>query len=333
MLTHGNLQSDIDGCVKHVGFVAADTFLGVLPQFHSFGLTALTLLPLYVGSTVVYSARFIPRKIIGLMKKHRPQVFMAVPSMYTALLSVKQSEADDYKSLTYAVSGGEPLPSETTKQFRERFNVQLLEGYGLTETSPVTHWARPQPFREGSVGQNLPIVTAVTVDDDNRLLPRNVEGEILVAGPNVMAGYYNLPAETAATFINLTHPETREPLRYFRTGDIGRIDQDGFLFITGRKKEMLIIAGENVFPREIEEVLNRHPSVNASAVIGKKDDMRGEIAVAFIELTEDAEFDEQALRAHCRENLAPFKTPREIHVIDELPRNPTGKIIRRQLKA
>jgi long-chain acyl-CoA synthetase len=170
----------------------------------------------------------------------------------------------------------------------------------------------------------LPDVEEKVVDTEGRCLGPGEEGEVCIRGPNVMPGYYHLPDQTAAVF---------DDEGYFKTGDMGRIDADGHLYITGRIKEMLIIGGENVFPREIEEVLNAHPSVHDSAVIGMTDPSRGEVPLAFVELAEDADFDETALRAHCRELLAQYKVPREIRLLEKLPRNPTGKIMRRALSA
>ncbi|MCC7147397.1 MAG: AMP-binding protein [Phycisphaeraceae bacterium] len=336
MLSHGNFSANVRDCIVHAELTRADVFLGVLPQFHSFGLTALTLLPLTLGAKVVYTARFIPKRIIELMREHKPDVFMAVPSMHGALLSVKEAAAEDFASIRYTISGGEPLPFAIYEEFQSRFGATILEGYGLTETSPVTHWATPRHHRLHSVGRALPHVTQFILDDDLKPLPYGQDGEVFLAGPNIMQGYFKLPKETAAALIDLdvTLPDGR-PFkgRALRTGDIGRIDTDGFLFITGRKKEMLIIGGENLFPREVEEVLNHHPSVKDSAVIGKNDGMRGEVPIAFVEIQEGAAFDETALRAFCRQRLAGYKVPREIHPIDALPRNPTGKILRRQLNA
>ena len=257
---------------------------------------------------------------------------MAVPSMYGTLLSVKDATPDDFASVRIPISGGEPLPDATYEAFKQKFAVRLLEGYGLTETSPVACWCTPDMRKRHSVGTPLPDVEFCIVDNDDQPLPTGEEGEILITGPNIMAGYYNLPKATAEAIDQLPHPDTGRDTRYFRSGDIGKLDEDGFLYLTGRKKEMLIIAGENVFPREIEEVLNRHDTVAASAVIGKTDGMRGEVPIAFVELVEDAAFDDTALRAHCRDNLAQFKVPREIRHLDELPRNPTGKIMRRHLE-
>jgi long-chain acyl-CoA synthetase len=324
MLTAGNLQANIRQCVEWIGFTPVDTLVGVLPQFHSFGLTVLTLLPLSVGCRVVYTARFVPRKILGLLRTHRPTAIVAIPSMYNVLLHTKSAADDDFSSLQYIVSGGEPLPQSVAEGFRERFGKPINEGYGLSETGPVANWCRPQDHKPGSVGMPLPDVQEKVVDGEGRRLGPGEEGEICIRGPNIMPGYYGLAQQTAAVF---------DDEGYFRTGDMGRIDADGHLFITGRIKEMLIIGGENVFPREIEEVLNAHPSVHDSAVIGVSDPSRGEVPLAFVELAEDAGFDETALRSHCREHLAQYKVPREIRLLEKLPRNPTGKIMRRALSA
>lgn len=333
MLSHGALQANVTGVIEHAELTEADTFLGVLPQFHAFGVTALTLLPLFLGAKVVYTARFIPRKLIDLLRQHKPDIFIAVPSMLGALLSVKNATAEDYACLSYAVCGAEPLPQSIYDAFKERYQLGLLEGYGLTETAPVTNWSTPKKSRLHSVGMSLPGVRNFIVDEQNNLLGPDEEGEILISGPNVMMGYWHLPEQTESVMQYLEVPGEKEPVRAFRTGDIGKLDAEGFLYITGRKKEMLIVGGENVFPREIEEVLNQHPSVKASAVIGKPDDMRGEVPIGFVEIEDDSTFDDTALRNHCREHLAQFKVPRDIRQLDELPRNPTGKILRRELKA
>ncbi len=324
MLTNGNLAANVRQCIEWAGFRRTDVMLGVLPQFHCFGLTVLTLLPLHAGCKVVYTARFMPKKILTLLETHRPTAVVAIPSMYNALLATKSATKDHFRSLRWVVSGGEPLPEAVFDGFRSRFGVTINEGYGLTETGPATNWCRPEDHKRRSVGMALPDVEERIVAPDGAVLGPDEEGEICIKGPNVMPGYYNLPDATAAVF---------DGDRFFRTGDMGRMDEEGHLFITGRIKEMLIIGGENVFPREIEEVLDAHPSVHASAVIGASDPSRGEVALAFVEMEEGASFDETALRSHCRERLAQFKVPREIRRVEALPRNPTGKIMRRELSA
>jgi long-chain acyl-CoA synthetase len=324
MLTHRNLGSNVRQCLQHVDLHHGDVLLGVLPQFHSFGLTVLTLLPLFRGLKAVYSARFVPQQIIRLCREHRPTLFVGIPSMYNALLSVKQAKPDDFASIRYLVSGGEALPEDVLDRFRERFGATICEGYGLTETAPVTNWCRPHEWRRRSVGKPLPGVEELIIDPaTGQPLPPGRDGEVVIRGPMRMLGYYNLPEETAKAI---------DRAGWLHTGDMGRFSEDGHLSITGRIKEMLIVGGENVFPREIEEVVNRHPSVKDSGVVGLADPMRGEVPIAFVELEEGAEFDEKAILAICREQLAGYKVPRDIRVLEALPRNPTGKILRRELQ-
>ena len=242
--------------------------------------------------------------------------------MFNAILNAKSSSPDHFDSIRIALSGGEALPDSVYEGFRENLGLTILEGYGLTETSPVTNLCRPEEQRRGSVGMPIIDVHERIVGEDENDLPAGQDGEIRITGPNIMKGYYNLDEETKLAFDNKG---------YFKTGDMGQLDEDGFLYITGRIKEMLIIGGENVFPREIEEALTNHPDVLAAGVVGRSDASRGEVAVAFIELTEGAKFDEHELRSWCREIIAPFKVPKNITVLDELPRNPTGKIMRREL--
>ncbi len=316
------LAANVSQCAEWGAVTERDVFLGVLPQFHCFGLTVLTLLPLTAGGKVVYTARFVPRRLFELMRRHRPTGFVGIPAMYNALLSDRKATSADFTSYRYLISGGEPLSSRVRERFEERFGITISQGYGLTETSAVLNWCRPEDGKPESVGKPLPGVEEVVTDIRGNPLPPGEEGEIRVRGPNLMTRYFKLPELTARAF---------DANGYFKTGDLGRIDESGHLFITGRISDLIIIAGENVFPTEIEEVLNTHPSVADSAVIGVPDPARGQVPVAFIELAEGATFDETALRAHCREHLATYKVPRSVQVIDELPRTPTGKVLRRAL--
>jgi len=332
MLTHKNLSANVRQCRNWVGLNPGDAMVGVLPQFHSFGLTVLTLLPLTVGIKAVYTARFKPVKLLELFREHRPRLFVGIPSMYAALANSKSARPEDFESIEFIVSGGEPLPDAVAEQFFGRFGRRIAEGYGLTETAPVSNWCRPHEFKKHSVGMPLPgIDQRIRCIETRRDLPAGEEGEIVMRGPNIMRGYYKMPEETEETFEG----------DYFRTGDIGTHDRDGHLFITGRLKEMLIVGGENVFPREIEEILNTHPLVFASGVVGRHDDVRGEVPVAFVELCPETGHevtDEQRealpdeLRALCRDRLAGYKAPKEVRILKELPRNPTGKILRRDLR-
>lgn len=324
MLTHDNITSNIRQIERHVTITRSDIVMGVLPQFHSFGLTVLTLLPLTLGLKVIYTARFLPPKIVRLIREHRPTMMIGIPSMYNALLTVKDASAEDLASLRYTVSGGEPLPQAVFDRFKERFGITLNEGYGLTESSPVSNWCRPFEFRRGSVGKPLPDIDQRIIEPSSgRVLGPNQDGEVIMRGPNIMKGYFKLPEETAKTL---------DKDGFLHTGDQGRLDAQGHLSITGRIKEMIIVGGENVFPREIEEVLNQHPAVSASAVIGVMDESRGELPWAWVEMKEGEIFSESVLRSWCRERLAGYKVPREIQQIEKLPRNPTGKIMRRELR-
>lgn len=324
MLSHHNLRSNIRQFCEHIHLSKDDVMCGVIPPFHSFGLTVLTLAPLVVGFSLVCQPRFVPHRMVRLIREEKPTIFVAIPSMYAAINRVKDGHERDMRSLRLVVSGGEPLPTSVADAFRDRFGKEICQGYGLSEMSPVTHFSRPEDGLAGTVGTALPDVTTRIVDIDRGVdLPQGGEGEIRLDGPNKMRGYFKMPEQTAATFDEHGH---------LRTGDIGRIDAQGRLAITGRLKEMMIVSGENVFPREIEEVLERDPGVHACGVVGSPDDMRGEVPIAFVEMAEGFEFDESALRTLCREHLASHKVPRDIRVIDEMPRNPTGKVLRRELK-
>lgn len=322
-LTAGNLAANVQQCVDWAHFTRQDRFIGLLPQFHSFGFTVTTVLPLVLGCRSVYTARFAVARVLDLLRTHQPTAFLAIPSMYNALLQSKAAHADDLKSVRFIVSGGEPLPDAVYEGFFERFGVRICEGYGLTETAPVTNWTRPEEERRGVVGRPLDGVEEIIVDEGTgeRLGPGH-DGEVRIRGANVMKGYYQDEAATRAAF---------DDEGFFRTGDMGRLSEDGFLSITGRIKEMLIIGGENVFPREIEEVLVRHPAVLDAAVIGQSDAMRGEVPLAFVELIEGQDVDPSELRKFCNGPLPSFKVPRSVRIVDALPRNPTGKIQRRAL--
>lgn len=325
MLTHGNLSANIRQGVNGMDVTKNDVFLGVLPQFHAFGVTQLTLTPLTVGARVLYTARFRASTILKLAREHGATAFVGIPSMYNALIAAKQGTPEDLASMRLMVSGAEPLPDATLTRFREKFNVTICEGYGMTEMSPATNLALPGQYKVHSVGKPLVGVIQRVVDPaTEQELPVCAEGELRMKGPNLMAGYFRQPEATSEAIDNQG---------FLKTGDMAKIDEEGFLYITGRIKEMIIVGGENVFPREVEEVLNKHEAVNASGVIGVQDPLRGEVIVAFVELLEDQSVTGDELRTWCRQFLAGYKAPREVHIIKALPRNPIGKIIRRDLKA
>jgi len=324
MLTFGNLSANVQQCAQWAEIPRSAVFLGVLPQFHSFGLTVLTLLPLALGAKVIYTARFVPHRVLELLRLHHPAVMLAVPSMLNRLLEARGATREAFASVTNLVSGGEPLPPQVFDGFRERFGILLNEGYGLTETSPVANWCRPRDHRRFSVGPPLPGVEEKIVGPDGTRLAMGQEGEVRIKGPNVMKGYHRLPAETAAAF---------DSEGFLKTGDMGRFDADGHLYITGRIKEMLVIAGQNVFPQAIEVVLDAYPGVACSAVFGIPDPGRGQIPVAVVEPAPGASLDARELRAHCRRRLPSYQVPRRVLMIERMPRSSTGKILRNELRS
>lgn len=323
MLTYGNLQSDVEACIAHAGLQGKHKFLGILPLFHSTGLLAMLIAPTVLGAQTVYIGRFSPVATLNAIREHQISIVAAVPSMYGAILRLKDAKPEDFKPLYAAISGGEPLPPALREAFQQRFGIAICEGYGLTETiGPITFNA-PQSYRGGSVGRPIPGAQAKIVDDDGMPLAAGQTGEIWLKGPMVMKGYYNLPNESAAA---LTGDG------FFKSGDLGHLDSDGYLFITGRKKELIIVAGEKAVPREIEDMLLRHPAVADAAVVGKKDPSRGEVVVAFVILKEGQTTKPDELRDFARgQGLVQWKVPREVTVVTELPRSPTGKVLKRVL--
>jgi long-chain acyl-CoA synthetase len=323
ILTYNNLQSDVDAAIQHAALQHKHKFLGVIPLFHSFGITAMMLAPIQLGAQVIYMARFSPVAAVNAIREHQVSLAFGVPSMFGAMAHLKSASADDFKSIYAMISGGEPLSPVLHQRFQERFGVNLYEGYGLTETSPVVALNTPQEHRLGSVGKAVPGAEVKIVDEEGRGVAAGATGEIWLKGPMIMKGYYHLPDETAAA-LTADH--------YFKTGDLGHLDADGFLFITGRKKEMIIVAGEKAAPREIEEVLARHPAVAEAAVVGKPDPGRGEVVVAFVVAKEGQALAADQVRDFCRtQGLAQWKCPREIIPVPDLPRSPTGKILKRVL--
>lgn len=334
MLTNRNLESNAKDAMIHARFTERTVFLGVLPLFHTFGLMATGFVPFALGCKVIYRARFSAPAVFEAIEQHQAECIFAVPTMYSVLLNSKSGKPDSLQSVKLAISGGEPLPVTLIHDFREKFGVTLMEGFGLTETSPIVAISMPWANKPGSVGKVIPDVQVKTVDEQGNELPRGADGgELWIKGPNVMKGYYKKPDLTAEV---LTEPEA-DGLPWFKTGDIARIDEDGYLFITGRKKDMIIMAGEKVFPREIEDVIRQHPAVAHNAVIGAKDPTRGEMPVAFIQLHEEYQKGEKPaptandIRNFVREHIAPYKAPKEVYFLNEMPKTPTGKILKRDL--
>ncbi len=311
-LTHTNLLSNARGLIARAGLTGDEVFLGVLPIFHAFGLTGSLVIPLLLGSEVTYQPRFHLERSAAIITERGVTVFIAVPPMF-GLFARSRGHDEGLRGVRLPVSGGEALPPAYRDAYQQRFGRDVLEGYGLTETSPVVAVNLPDAHRPGTVGRPLPGVEVRIAGEDR---------EIQVRGPSVMKGYFNRPDENAHSF-------TADG--WFRTGDMGQIDADGYLSITGRIKELIIRGGEKIMPREVEAVLQQYPGVQEAAVIGEPDGDRGEAVVAFV-VPGDPPATAEALRDFCRERLAEFKVPRRITVARDLPRGPTGKLLKRALR-
>jgi long-chain acyl-CoA synthetase len=320
VLTHRNLLSNVASCQQAGGFGPEDTFLCLLPFFHTYAITGTFLLPALNGSKMVLVDRFQPLKVLGLIAEHGVTCFLAIPSMYRVLAG---AEGDfDVSTVRFPISGGEPLPVAVAEAFGQRFGVDIFEGYGQTEASPVVSLNVPGSRKVGTVGRALPGVEIAVWSENGEALPTGEIGELMVRGENVMQGYHRLEEETAQTVTG----------GWLHTGDLGSMDADGFVTITGRKKDLIISAGENIFPREIEEVLVQHPGVREVAVIGVPDEVRGEVPKAFVIPEEDQSPAEADLKRFCRERIAGYKVPKTFEIVEDLPRNASGKVLKRMLK-
>jgi long-chain acyl-CoA synthetase len=325
MLTFGNLHFDTIHSIEAIQLKHEHVFLGVVPLFHALGMMASMLAPIQLGAKAVYLSRFSPVAGIKAIRDHKVSIMFGVPSMYGAIANMKSATAEDFAGMFAVMSGGEPLSTSLRETFKQKFGPTILEGYGLTETSPCIAFNTPAANKPGSVGRPVPGAEFRFTDDNGQPVPQGQTGEIWVKGPMVMKGYFNLPDVTA----NVLTPDG-----YFKTGDLGKIDDDGYIFITGRKKDMIIVAGEKVFPREVEEILMKVPTVQEAACVGKKDEGRGEVVVAFVQPKPDQTVTEQQLKEACKEaGLPNWKTPREYHIVADLPRSPTGKVLKRELSA
>ncbi|MEU5790661.1 long-chain fatty acid--CoA ligase [Micromonospora purpureochromogenes] len=327
-LSHANLVLNALTCNRLFGALATDheRHLITLPLFHSFGSTVQMNAGFAVASTLVLLPRFAADQVVALLAREKITFFAGVPTMYWGLLGALTEDVDVAeiaRTIRVAVSGGASLPVEIIKQFKERFGVQILEGYGLSETSPVATFSDPErDARPGSIGVPIWGVEVKLIDPEWKAVEGVDEvGEIAIRGHNIMKGYYSRPGATA------------EVMRdgWFRTGDLARRDADGFYYIVDRAKDMIIRGGFNVYPREIEEVMLTHPAVSLVAVIGVPDESHGEEMKAFVIKKPGAEITEDELIAWCKENMAAYKYPRFVQFTDALPMTATGKILKREL--
>ena len=320
MMTHGNLLHNVASCREVLRAVGEDRFVVVLPMFHSFMLTVGILLPLSVsGSILLIKSLHPPKNIIQDVVQNRATILPAVPQFFRTLM---HPSVPAQLPLRLCISGGAPLPGEILREFSTKFPFPLVEGYGLSEASPVVTFNPLDRQKAGSIGKAIPHVEVSVQADDGTLLPAGQTGEICVRGGNVMQGYWNQPAETAKCMRD----------GWLLTGDVGHVDDEGYYFITDRKKDMLLVNGINVYPREIEEVLYKFAGVKEAAVIGVPDARKGEQPMAFVAPHDGATLDEKAILHFVREKLADYKVPRRVVTVDSLPRNATGKVLKTALR-
>ncbi len=323
-LTHGNLTTNaatvaadlIQACFQ-------DVIFGGLPLFHSFGQTCGLNTAVRVGACLTLVSRFTPEKALQVIARDRVTVFEGVPTMYVALLAAPDRGECDLSTLRVCVSGGAALPVEVLRGFEAEFGCMILEGYGLSETSPVASFNHPDRVRKpGSIGTPIRGVRMRVVDDNGAEVAPGTVGEIAIRGDNLMKGYWGR-VEASAEAI---------PDGWFRTGDLGRTDADGFFYIVDRKKELIIRGGYNVYPREIEEVLYEHPSIVEAAVIGVPDESLGEEVGAAVVLKPAATATVEEIRDFVKGQVAAYKYPRHVWVLPALPKGPTGKVLKREIR-
>jgi long-chain acyl-CoA synthetase len=336
MLTHGNLHANIDQMRQvPIAIGPEDVALCVLPLFHIFGLNVVLNMGIEAGARIVLSARFDAAAALDAIRANQVTVICGAPPVFVAWLALPDAPRDAFSNVRVAVSGAAPLTKEVLNGFRERFDVTIWEGYGLTETSPaLTSTAIGGVPKPVCVGRPLPGVELRIVDDDgDDIEDVGDPGEIVVRGPNVFKGYWNKPKETEAAFIGPGGTPGTPGDGWFRTGDIGVLDDDGDLFIVDRSKDLVIVSGFNVYPREVEDVLRKHPNVGDVAVVGVHDDKTGERVRAIVVADPPGEsVTEDVLIEYCRKSLAPYKIPKEIEVVSDIPRNAAGKVLRRELR-
>lgn len=322
MLTHKNLYSNARDIGAYLQFSEEDRIITVLPMFHVFCLSVCLNASLISGATMIIFPKFSPKEVFIQAKEHQATVFAGVPTMYNFLYQSTDGRPEDFASLRLCISGGSSMPVALLENFEEKFNVKVSEGYGLSEASPVTAFnPLDRPRKAGSIGCSIMNVENKVVNEMGEELPVGEVGELTVRGPNVMKGYYKQPEETAAAVKG----------GWLYTGDLAREDEEGYFYIVDRKKDLIIVGGYNVYPREVEEVLYSHPDIVEGAVLGVPDPNYGEAVLAFV-VAKDEKLNQEMVMEYCRGRLAEYKLPQQIEFLEELPKNTTGKILRRVLK-
>lgn len=320
VLTHKNLISNASAFKKVLPVTAADNVLCVLPLYHCFAWTCTILNSLLCGASITILEAFAPKETIAVIKEYGVTVIYGVPPMYNYFIRVGNPE--DLAGVKIFISGGASLPEKVAQQFADKYGTKIIEGYGLSEASPVVTLNPVQKPKYCSIGKALPGLEVKVVDSKGEVLPPGVVGEIAVRGPSVMQGYFNLPDESARTLKD----------GWLHTGDLAYQDTEGYFFVVDRLKDLIISNGENIYPREIEELLYAYPGIIEASVIGVADELRGQVARAYIVLAEGHSFNKKAVREYLQNNIAAYKLPRDFIIVDALPKNQTGKILKRVLR-
>lgn len=306
VLTHGNLASELNVCHETFRRTPDDIGLCLIPLFHSFGVTVNMLNVIQAGCSTVMMDRLTMDSLFSTMEREKVTYIVAVPRLYMGMVFYEKASKYDLSSLSLCVTGGSAMPPDFIPVFEQKFNVRILEGYGLTEASPACSFNRIEAVaKPGSIGTALDGIDIKIVDENGREVPRNTVGELIVRGGNVMKGYYKDEEATAAVLKD----------GWLYTGDLGRMDEEGYIFLTGIKKRMIITSGFNVYPREVETVLEMHPAVKECRVLGKQDLMRGELVKAQVVLRDGFHPDEKDIIRHCKAYLSPYKVPREVEFV------------------
>jgi long-chain acyl-CoA synthetase len=323
-LTHANLATNVSIVATDLLRIGPDDVVfGGLPLFHSFGQTCGLNAAIGAGACLTLVSRFAPDKVLQVLARDRVTVFEGVPTMYVALLGAPNRDDHDLSALRVCVSGGAALPLEVLRGVEAAFGCILLEGYGLSETSPVASFNHPDRARKaGSIGTPIRGVEMRLVDDDGKDVPPGEVGEIVIRGHNVMKGYWRRPEATAEAIVD----------GWFHSGDLARVDDDGYYVIVDRKKELIIRGGYNVYPREVEEVLYEHPAVVEAAVVGIPDPVLGEEVGAAVVLAPGATETAESIQAYVKSQVAAYKYPRQVWFLDTLPKGPTGKVLKREIR-
>jgi long-chain acyl-CoA synthetase len=320
-LTQSNIVSNVNATICHIGMKTDDVIHLFLPLFHCFGQNFIMNACVKMGACMVMHQKFEPDPVVSAISKYKVTMFFAVPTIYTYFLNMKDEDLD-LSSIRYYFTAAAIMPTQVAEKWQNKYKIPINDGYGLTESSPFASYNHDLKYKLGSIGKPIMNVEMKIVDEDKNEVTRGEWGEICIKGPNVMQGYWNQPEETAKAIKD----------DWLFTGDVGTIDEQGYYFVVDRIKDLIISAGNNIYPAEVENVLYKHPAVLEAAVFGKPDDIKGEAVAAAVVLQPGKSVEPDELIGFCRSKMAKYKAPKHIIFIDELPKSPTGKILKRVLR-